>query len=288
MDPLASSPPSSSPRIMAAFEMLVERLSNLEAEARAQRRASELRDDLSGPGMLAGILDADGERPFALFKGYSGLAEGLVFVNSYRSSDIPSLFGGDEIDHERHRPALVAAWGKEVAERALAAEAHMGDGDTPSCEDVGCPPRHEHVFVAVQEAILLAGFPGVAERLVPNGIWLRLDKPTGVRDILRLLRAMAALLGQPGPDEFVCDGEEHIKVFRAPYWGDAERFLMSVSDIDATWGKPKQLQHLRRLKGDWWRLPLDDRERIRREVGYAGSLAAELLDSDDVAELEEA
>ena len=284
MDPL--DPPSSSPRIMAAFEMLVERLSNLEAEARAQRRASELRDDLSGPGMLAGILDADGERPFALFKGFSGKALGLVFVTS-DSSGCSSFFGGEDVDLTRHRQTLAAAWGQEVAERAIAAEAAEGY-DLARCEDVGCPGRHEYVYMAVQEAILLAGFPGVAERLVPNGIWLRLDKPTGVRDILRLLRAMAALLGQPGPDEFACDGEGHIKAFGVDYWGDGERFLMSVSDIDATWAKPEQLRHLRRLRGGWRRLRLDDRERIRREAKHRGSLAAELLDSYDIAELEEA
>lgn len=289
MSPLSPS----SPRAMEAFEMLVGRLSNIEAELRAQRVATELRADMAPRGMINGVLDPETASPFVLFKGYSGLAQGVVFVTGGGGSSLYYTH-----DYERHRQTLAAAWGPELADRAIAAEAAAtaaGDSN-PLSKDVGAAEdvaiaedvarRHEHMFTAMQEAILRAAFPGVVERLTPYGLWLRLEKPTGVRDLLRLLRAMGALVGsERRPEECVRDGWRHLKFYGVNYGPEATAFLMSYSSGFYLPGEPEQL---RRIRAEWWRLPKCERERVRREVGYAGSLVAELLSGDDIEALEEA
>lgn len=190
------------PRLMAAFEMLVDRLSSIEAELRGLRRASEYRDDCSEPGMIHGLLEPDSAMPFSLNKGYSGMASGLVYV----TTGCDALFCGDRgFDCELHRPTLEAAWGAEVAARAIAADDVEGE-ECARCEDVGIAGRQEYVFMAKQEVVLKASFPDEVVRMSPCGIWLKLSKPTGVRDLLRLLRKMAAVVGATPPEE-ECTGK---------------------------------------------------------------------------------
>jgi hypothetical protein len=267
-------------RHVATFEMLVERLGAIEVELRGQRRTSEYRDDMAEPGLLCGLLDPESERPFMLYKGYTGLARGLIYVtNGYQA-----LFDDNGFDHELHRPTLAAAWGTDVAERAIAAQTDTtpGGSDLTLCTDFGIREPQKFVIHAKLAVVLRSGFPGVMELSSPDGIWLRLDQPTGVRDLLRLVRNMAVLVGSRPPDE--CTEPKHIRFLDANYGPKAERFLMYVSNMVGLPGK--ESEELQRLHAEWAGLHPNVKERIRREVDEKGSVVSDVMSRVHIAVLD--
>ena len=273
MDALAGEP-----RLLATFEMLVERLGGVEAELRAQRRASEYRDDMAEPGMLHGLLDPTSAKPFSLYKGYAGMAQGRVYVVA--GCD-PLFHDEGGFDHELHRPTLEAAWGADVAARAIDAETGR-DGECARCEDFGIEGHQEYVFLAKQEVVLQAAFPLAVDHLSPRGIWLTLWNPTGVRDLLRLLREMAAVLGSKAPDE-MCAGEDHLRVYDANHSAKAVRLFMDVTDNNKVFDEP---EGLRRVCAAWAGLSRWDKELIRREVDDRRSVVWEVITSADIKKMD--
>jgi hypothetical protein len=283
---MASQGPIDEPPLVAFVEMMVERMGGLEDQLRAhirdsQRmlqahlRDSEHRDDMSGPGIKHGFLDSESKRPYAVYKGYHGMAQGLVYVKSVPKEDM--LFDIAWFDHKLHRPTLVAAWGAEVADRAIAYELryntkfdHHEYPNDPNYtfQYDGIDRRYEVVCDAKLDVVLRAEFPDAVERSTDYGLWLRIKEPTGLRDLLRLLRKMAAVTGSTPLDQMIHDGCQ-IEIYDTKsYSPEAISILMDCSyetvldyvshHLSERWASDR----LRR-----------DRDRIRRDVKIEGTIA---------------
>jgi hypothetical protein len=248
-------------------------------EMRTARVASEYREDMAPPGMLHGILAPEKLRPFSAFKAYPGKARGLVFVA--RNGSGP-LFRDGVSKPERHRATLEAAWGAEVAWRAVAAVAAENRDESDgcaTCADLGIVSHCEYAHQAVQELVMCGEF-GMLQRVSDTGIWLRIGRPTGVRDLVRLVRDMARELGHPPPDEEA--SFEFFRVYRVGPAAGPHRFLLVVADADWRYGG----ERLARVRATWEALSEAERELVRRGLGDEMSVVSTLMTAKDFEKLD--